>query len=126
MGDPRGPVERATVDPKRAVWGCQTAETTTLERPFEREFESVDVLRAGVRSVSLRVPATRFDQNARCEQLGCTDSGWIPQAAQLKKVRRMFDAQHLIDLIIMGWLSNVPLAIGSIWTLSIFGERWWK
>lgn len=38
----------------------------------------------------------------------------------------MFDAQHLIDLLIMGWLSNVPLAIGSIWTLSIFGERWWK
>ncbi len=38
----------------------------------------------------------------------------------------MFDAQNLIDLIIMGWLSNVPLAIGSIWTLSIFGERWWK
>ncbi len=37
----------------------------------------------------------------------------------------MFDAEHLIDLIIMGWLSNVPLAIGSIWTLSIFGERWW-
>ncbi len=38
----------------------------------------------------------------------------------------MFDAEHLIELIIMGWLSNVPLAIGSIWTLSIFGERWWK
>ncbi len=38
----------------------------------------------------------------------------------------MFDAQHLIDLLIMGWLSNVPLAVGSIWTLSIFGERWWK
>ena len=38
----------------------------------------------------------------------------------------MFDAEHLIDLIIMGWLSNVPLAIGSIWTLSIFFERWWK
>jgi biopolymer transport protein ExbB/TolQ len=38
----------------------------------------------------------------------------------------MFEAEHLIDLIIMGWLSNVPLAIGSIWTLSIFGERWWK
>lgn len=38
----------------------------------------------------------------------------------------MFDAGHLIDLLIMGWLSNVPLAIGSIWTLSIFGERWWK
>ena len=26
----------------------------------------------------------------------------------------MFDAQHLIDLLIMGWLSNIPLAIGSI------------
>ena len=38
----------------------------------------------------------------------------------------MFDAEHLIELIIMGWLANVPLAIGSIWTLSIFGERWWK
>jgi biopolymer transport protein ExbB len=38
----------------------------------------------------------------------------------------MFDAEHLIDLLIMGWLSNVPLAIGSIWTLSIFAERWWK
>jgi len=38
----------------------------------------------------------------------------------------MFDAAHLIDLIIMGWMSNVPLAVGSIWTLSIFGERWWK
>lgn len=38
----------------------------------------------------------------------------------------MFDAGHLIDLLIMGWLSNVPLAIGSIWTLSIFAERWWK
>lgn len=38
----------------------------------------------------------------------------------------MFDAQHLIDLLIMGWLSNVPLAIGSIWTLSIFADRWWK
>ncbi len=38
----------------------------------------------------------------------------------------MFDAGHLIDLLIMGWLSNVPLAIGSVWTLSIFGERWWK
>jgi biopolymer transport protein ExbB len=38
----------------------------------------------------------------------------------------MFDVEHLIDLLIMGWLSNVPLAIGSIWTLSIFGERWWK
>jgi biopolymer transport protein ExbB len=38
----------------------------------------------------------------------------------------MFDAQHLIDLLVMGWLSNVPLAIGSIWTLSIFFERWWK
>ena len=38
----------------------------------------------------------------------------------------MFDAQHLSDLLIMGGLATVPLAIGSIWTLSIFGERWWK
>ncbi len=38
----------------------------------------------------------------------------------------MFDAEHLIDLIIMGWLSNVPLAIGSIWTLAVFAERLWS
>jgi biopolymer transport protein ExbB len=38
----------------------------------------------------------------------------------------MFDAEHLIDLIILGWLSNVPLAIGSIWTLAVFVERLWS
>lgn len=35
----------------------------------------------------------------------------------------MFNTEHLIDLLVMGWLSNVPLAIGSICTLSIFFER---
>jgi biopolymer transport protein ExbB/TolQ len=35
----------------------------------------------------------------------------------------MFDAQHLIDLLIMGWLSNIPLAIGSILTLAVFFDR---
>jgi len=38
----------------------------------------------------------------------------------------MFDAEHLIELIILGWLSNVPLAIGSIWTLAVFVERLWS
>jgi biopolymer transport protein ExbB len=36
----------------------------------------------------------------------------------------MFTAEHMIDLIIMGWLSNVPLAIGSIITLAVFFDRW--
>jgi len=35
----------------------------------------------------------------------------------------MFNAEHLIDLLIMGWLSNVPLAIGSIMTLTVFVDR---
>ena len=35
----------------------------------------------------------------------------------------MFNADHLIDLLIMGWLSNVPLAIGSILTLGVFFDR---
>ena len=35
----------------------------------------------------------------------------------------MFDASRLIDLLIMGWLSNIPLAIGSIATLTIFVDR---
>jgi biopolymer transport protein ExbB len=38
----------------------------------------------------------------------------------------MFSAEHFIDLIIMGWLSNVPLAIGSIITISVFCERIWS
>ena len=37
----------------------------------------------------------------------------------------MFSAEHMIDLIIMGWLSNVPLAIGSILSISVFTERLW-
>ena len=35
----------------------------------------------------------------------------------------MFNADHLIDLLIMGWLSNVPLAIGSILTLGVLFDR---
>jgi biopolymer transport protein ExbB/TolQ len=35
----------------------------------------------------------------------------------------MFNAEHLIDLLILGWLSNVPLAIGSILTLAVFFDR---
>ncbi len=38
----------------------------------------------------------------------------------------MFSSEHFIDLLIMGWLSNVPLAIGSIATISIFCERLWS
>jgi len=38
----------------------------------------------------------------------------------------MFSAEHFIDLIIMGWLSNIPLAIGSIVSISVFCERLWK
>jgi biopolymer transport protein ExbB len=38
----------------------------------------------------------------------------------------MFSAEHLIELLIMGWISNVPLAIGSILTLTIFIERLWR
>lgn len=35
----------------------------------------------------------------------------------------MFSAEHFIDLLIMGWLSNIPLAIGSIISISVFCER---
>ena len=38
----------------------------------------------------------------------------------------MLDASRLIDLLIMGWLSNVPLAIGSIATITIFIDRFRK
>ena len=38
----------------------------------------------------------------------------------------MLDASRLIDLLIMGWLSNVPLAIGSIATITIFVDRFRK
>jgi len=35
----------------------------------------------------------------------------------------MFTGENLIDLLIVGWLSNVPLAIGSIVTLTVFIDR---
>lgn len=35
----------------------------------------------------------------------------------------MFDARELIDLLIMGWMSNVPLAVGSVLTLAVFFDR---
>ncbi len=38
----------------------------------------------------------------------------------------MFEAEHMIELLIMGWIANVPLAIGSIATLTIFIERLWR
>lgn len=38
----------------------------------------------------------------------------------------MFSPEHFIDLLIMGWLSNVPLAIGSIISISVFCERLWS
>ena len=37
----------------------------------------------------------------------------------------MFSAEHFIDLIIMGWLSNIPLGLGSIVTIAVFCERLW-
>ena len=37
----------------------------------------------------------------------------------------MFTAEHLIELLKMGWLSNVPLAIGSIISIAVFFERLW-
>ncbi len=38
----------------------------------------------------------------------------------------MFSPEHFIDLLIMGWLSNVPLALGSIISISVFCERLWS
>lgn len=35
----------------------------------------------------------------------------------------MLDVSRLIDLLVMGWLSNIPLAIGSIATVTIFVDR---
>lgn len=37
----------------------------------------------------------------------------------------MFSPEHLWELLKMGWLSNVPLTIGSVLTLAIFCERVW-
>jgi len=37
----------------------------------------------------------------------------------------MYTAEYLYELIKMGWLSNVPLAIGSVITIAVFFERLW-
>jgi len=37
----------------------------------------------------------------------------------------MYSADYLWELIRMGWLSNVPLAIGSIVSIAVFFERLW-
>jgi biopolymer transport protein ExbB len=37
----------------------------------------------------------------------------------------MFTPEHLFELLKMGWLTNVPLVVGSILTLGIFFERVW-
>lgn len=37
----------------------------------------------------------------------------------------MYTAESLWELIKMGWLSNIPLAIGSIITIAVFFERLW-
>jgi biopolymer transport protein ExbB len=37
----------------------------------------------------------------------------------------MFTPEHLFELMKTGWLTNVPLVIGSILTLGIFVERVW-
>ncbi len=38
----------------------------------------------------------------------------------------MFTPEHMLELLIMGWLATLPLAIGSILTLAIFFERVWR
>ncbi len=38
----------------------------------------------------------------------------------------MFSAERVFDLLVMGWLSTIPLAIGSIVSLAIFVERYLK
>ena len=38
----------------------------------------------------------------------------------------MLDAGRLFDLLVMGWLSNIPLAIGSILSITIFVDRYRK
>ncbi|MCA9511477.1 MAG: MotA/TolQ/ExbB proton channel family protein [Myxococcota bacterium] len=37
----------------------------------------------------------------------------------------MFTAEHLLELMKMGWMTNIPLLVGSIATLAIFFERLW-
>ncbi len=38
----------------------------------------------------------------------------------------MFSAEHLFELLTIGWMTNVPLFIGSIVTLGVFVERLWN
>jgi len=38
----------------------------------------------------------------------------------------MFSADRLIELLLLGWVSTVPLAIGSVLALAIFFERLWR
>ncbi len=38
----------------------------------------------------------------------------------------MFTPEHMLALLVSGWLATLPLAIGSILTLAIFFERVWK
>ena len=38
----------------------------------------------------------------------------------------MFSAERVFELLVMGWLSTVPLAIGSIVSIAIFVERYLK
>jgi biopolymer transport protein ExbB/TolQ len=37
----------------------------------------------------------------------------------------MFTTDHLFELLKMGWMTNIPLIVGSILTLGIFFERVW-
>ncbi len=38
----------------------------------------------------------------------------------------MFSAERIFELLVMGWLSTVPLALGSIVSIAIFVERYLK
>lgn len=38
----------------------------------------------------------------------------------------MFSAERIFDLLVMGWLSTIPLAVGSIVSIAIFVERYLK
>jgi biopolymer transport protein ExbB len=37
----------------------------------------------------------------------------------------MFTPEHLFELVKMGWMTNVPLLLGSMFTIGIFFERLW-
>jgi biopolymer transport protein ExbB len=38
----------------------------------------------------------------------------------------MFTPEYILELLAMGWLYTGPLAFGSVVTLAIFVERWWR